>query len=100
MMADFQVVVVKECQAVGANELNKLVPYVGASSNTTVLVLCSRGAKCKSKELEKAVAANGGVVFESVKLRNVSEAIAGFVKEKELNIDAKRVSHAGRLCWL
>lgn len=89
MMADFQVVVVKECQAVGANELNKLVPYVGASSNTTVLVLCSRGAKCKSKELEKAVAANGGVVFESVKLRNVSEAIAGFVKEKELNIEPK-----------
>ena len=88
MMSDYQVVIVKECQSVTANDLNKLVPYMSSVSPTTVLVLCSRGAKCKSKELEKAVAAVG-VVFESAKLRNVSEAISGFVKEKGLNIEPK-----------
>lgn len=88
MMSDYQVVIVKECQSVTANDLNKLVPYMSSVSPTTVLVLCSRGAKCKSKELEKAVAAVG-VVFESAKLRNVSDAIAGFVKEKGLNIEPK-----------
>lgn len=88
MMADYQVVIVKECQSVTANDLGRLIPYVGSPSPTTVLVLCSRGSKCKSKELEKAVAASG-VVFESAKLRNVSDAIAGFVKEKGLNIEPK-----------
>ncbi|MCM1021200.1 MAG: DNA polymerase III subunit delta [Muribaculum sp.] len=88
MMADYQVVIVKECQSVTANDLNKLVPYMSSVSPSTVLVLCSRGAKCKSKELEKAVSA-AGIVFESAKLRNVSEAIAGFVKEKGLNIEPK-----------
>ncbi len=88
MMSDYQVVIVKECQSITANELNKLVPYMSSVSPTTVLVLCSRGAKCKSKELEKAVSATG-VVFESAKLRNVSDAIAEFVKEKGLNIEPK-----------
>lgn len=88
MMADYQLVIVKECQAVTANELNKLVPYMSSLSPATVLVLCSRGSKCKSKELEKAVSAVG-VVFESAKLRNVSDAISGFVKEKGLNIEPK-----------
>ena len=91
MMADRQIVVVKEAQSVQATYLNKLVPYLEHPSPTTVLVICSRGAACKSKELLGAVRKAGGVIFESKKLteRNIETAISGIVKELGLNIEAK-----------
>lgn len=94
MMADRQIVIVKEAQSVSADYLNKIAPYLNNPVATTVLVVCSRGALCKSKELTGAVRKVGGVIFESKKLteRNIEPAIAAIVKEKGLNIEAKSMA--------
>ncbi len=94
MMADFQLVILKEAQSVGANFLNALKKYVEAPSPTTILVIACRGAKAKSKDLTTAVKTGGGVIFESVKLndRSIGAAIRDFIKEKGLNIEPKALA--------
>ena len=59
MMADRQVVIVKEAQAVSADRINKLYRYVSSPVNTTVLVICFRGVQAKGKELLAAVRSKG-----------------------------------------
>lgn len=90
MMADRQVVIVKEAQAIPAAKLNQLHRYVSAPSETTVLVICCRGAQAKGKELLAAVKTNG-VNFESKKLTdyNAPAVIAEFIKAKGLKADQK-----------
>lgn len=94
MMADYQVVLVKEAQSVTANWLKALKPYVENLSASTVLVIASRGAACKSTELTRAIQKAGGVVFESKKLKDtaLAGAIADFVKSKGLSVDPKALS--------
>lgn len=90
MMADRQVVIVKEAQAIPAAKLNQLHRYVSAPSATTILVICCRGAQAKGKELLAAVKTNG-VNFESKKLTdyNAPAVIAEFIKAKGLKADQK-----------
>ena len=90
MMAERQVVILKEAQAIPANELNKLHTYAANPSPTTVLVICCRGEKAKGKDLISAVKKNG-IVFESAKLREnaVPTVLAGIVKDKGMNIEPK-----------
>ena len=94
MMADRQVVIVKEAQNVSANWFKPLKSYVENASPTTVLVVACRGAACKSGEFVKAVQKAGGTVFESKKLKDsaLSGAIADFVKVKGLTVDPKALS--------
>lgn len=94
MMAERQMVIVKEAQSVSADYLNKISPYLASPSPTTVLVICSRGALCKSKDLTAAVRKAGGVIFESKKLtdRSIEPAITAIVKETGLNIEAKSLA--------
>lgn len=93
MMADRQVVILKEAQAMRADQLDKLARYVGAPTESTVLVICFRGAAAKGKEL-MAQAKLHGVIFESKKLtdRTVGPAIAELVKERGLKIEPKGVA--------
>lgn len=90
MMADRQVVILKEAQAVPATKLNQLHRYVAQPAPTTILVICCRGAQAKGKELLAAVRANG-VNFESKKLSDsTAPAVIGeFIKAKGLNADQK-----------
>lgn len=90
MMSDRQVVIVKEAQAIRADQLNKLHHYVSQPTPTTVLVISCRGAVAKGKELLAAVKKNG-VIFESKKLneRNIIPAISDLIAEKRLNVDNK-----------
>lgn len=90
VMSDRQVVIVKEAQAIPANELNKLHTYVSSPSPTTVLVICCRGDKAKGKDLIDAVKKNG-VLFESAKLRDsaVPSVLSGIVKSKGMHIEPK-----------
>lgn len=90
MMAERQVVILKEAQAVPAARLNQLHRYVANPSPATVLVICCRGAQAKGKELLAAVRANG-VNFESKKLSeyNAPAVISEFIKAKGLTADAK-----------
>ncbi|MCM1354896.1 MAG: DNA polymerase III subunit delta [Staphylococcus sp.] len=93
MMAERQVVIVKEAQAIRADQLNKLHSYVSKPNPTTVLVISCRGAQAKGKDLLAAVKKNG-VIFESKRLseRNVLPVISDLIKEKNLNVDAKALS--------
>lgn len=67
MMADKQVVVVKEAQHL-SRTIENLTPYVENPQPTTVLVLCYKYNKLdKRKKLHKTIKKNG-VLFESKKL--------------------------------
>ncbi|MCM1521338.1 MAG: DNA polymerase III subunit delta [Muribaculaceae bacterium] len=90
MMADRQVVILKECQAIRADQLNKLHHYASRPNESTIFVICSRGALVKGKELNAAVKKNG-VIFTSNKFKEnqIGPAIAAIVKEKGLNIEPK-----------
>lgn len=93
IMADRQVVIVKEAQAIRSDTLNKLHHYASRPNPTTILVICSRGATAKGKDLLAAVKKNG-VIFTSQKLkdRDIIPAIGELVKEKKLNIEPKALS--------
>lgn len=93
MMAERQVVIVKETQAVRADSLNKLYNYAEHPNPSTVLVIACRGDKAKGKELLAAVKKNG-VIFESKKVteRNLLPIISELIQEKGLSVDAKALS--------
>lgn len=91
MMSEYEVVIVKEVQAANANFINGLKAYFAEPTSTTILVVASRGAQVKGKDITTAINTGGGVVFESKKLTsyNIEPAISSIVKEKQLNIEPK-----------
>lgn len=91
MMAERQVVLIKEAQATDARELAKLAPYVATPVETTVLVIACRGAQIKGKELLAAAKKSGAVVFESKKVReqNAPAYIGNYIRSKGLTADPK-----------
>lgn len=91
MMADRQIVIVKEAQAIPAAKLNKLHTYIADPVATTVLVICSRGAAIKGKDIMAAAKKGGAVVFESPKIKewNIVTYINAYIKEKGLSTDDK-----------
>lgn len=91
MMADHQVVILKEAQAMRADRLEKLAPYVLNPVATTIFVICFRGEKAKGKDLLAAVRKSGAVVCESPKIRdyNLLPFIEKFMREKGLSADPK-----------
>ncbi len=93
MMSEYQVVIVKEAQAIRADVLNKLHNYVSNPTPTTILVIVCRGAQAKGKDLLAAVKKNG-VIFESKKLneRNIIPVISDLIQEKGLNVETKALS--------
>lgn len=93
MMAERQVVIVKEAQTMRADALNKLHSYVSRPNPSTVLVISCRGEQAKGKDFLAAVRKNG-VVFESKRLReqHVIPVISDLIAEKGLNVDQKSLS--------
>lgn len=94
MMAERQVVIVKEAQAVPVAWFNKLLPYLESPVATTVLVIIARGASVKSATLNKSLAKGRAVVFESKRLAPaaVTNTIREFIKERGLTIDDKALA--------
>lgn len=90
MMAERQMVILKEAQAVSANEINRLHKYVQNPSPTTVFVICFRGDKAKGKDL-LAAAKTKATVFESKKVAEYSivPIIAKYIKDRGLNAEPK-----------
>ncbi|WP_298143611.1 DNA polymerase III subunit delta [Flavobacterium sp.] len=93
MMAERQVIIVKEAQAI-TGKLDKLEEYVANCTPTTVLVLCYKG---KDVDKRKALYKNfqkHGVVLESKKLKDaqVQTWIAKLLKSKGLQIEPKAVA--------
>ena len=91
MMADRQLVILKEAQSVSADQLDKLIPYCSNPSSATTLVICSRGAVVKSKKLLDAVTKHGGVAFESKKIYEdkLAPYISNYITERGLSVDPK-----------
>lgn len=94
MMAERQIVIVKEAQAVPVAWFNKLLPYLESPVATTVLVIIARGASVKSATLTKSLAKGRAVVFESKRLAPaaVTNTIREFIKERGLTIDDKALA--------
>lgn len=91
VMADRQVVILKEAQAVRADKIAKLAPYIANPVPSTILVICSRGAVLKGKDLSAAAKKGGAVVYESKKVgdHNIPAIAGSYIKEKGLNAEQK-----------
>jgi len=90
MMAEKQVVIVKEAQDL-SRQIEKLADYAENPQPTTVLVMCYKYKTIdKRKKLAKTVA-QVGCLFESKKLyeNQVSEWISGVLKGKGYQIETK-----------
>lgn len=93
MMAQRQMVIVKEAQSVRADSLNKLHFYAEQPVASTTLVIVSRGVKAKGKDLIAAVKKNG-VIFESMRARDreLPGVISDIIRRKGLSVDPKALS--------
>lgn len=91
MMSEYQVVILKEAQAIRADQLNRLHLYASQPSPTTILVICCRGAVAKAKNLIDEIKKNNGVVFlsEKIKEKNALNFISSYIKLKKLNAEHK-----------
>lgn len=91
MMADRQIVILKECQSARADQLDKLAKYILEPSPQTVLVICARGEKAKGRAMLDAVKKSGAVVFESKKIAdyNLPQYIQQFINSRGLNVQPK-----------
>lgn len=93
MLAERQVIIVREAQNVKGDFIDKLAPYAANPTKSTILVVASRGEKLKGKDFIKAVKANG-VLYESSKVwpSEVPALAAKYIKDKGLNVDEKSVA--------
>lgn len=89
MMADYQVVIVKEAQNLKSTEPLEL--YLKHPQKQTILVMCHKnGTLDRRKSLAKAVAA-AGILFESKRMRDreLPGFITQYLKNKKASIDPK-----------
>ena len=90
MMAERQVVIVKEAQNI--KQTDALEKYMKKPMATTVLVFCHKNGKIdgRKREYVKAIQ-QAGVLFESNKLRDrdLPAFIERYLKSKEVSIDPK-----------
>lgn len=94
MFSDFQVVILKEAQAVRATDLNVLVKYVSNPSPSTIFVVAGRGDKLKGDFMSAAKKSDHVTIFEPKKLydSDMPAYIINFVKERGLSIDDKALN--------
>ena len=90
MMAERQVVIVKEAQNI--KQTDSLEKYMKQPLASTVLVMCHKNGKIdgRKREYVKAIQ-QAGVLFESAKLRerDLPAFIERYLKQKEVGIDPK-----------
>lgn len=91
MMSDRLVVIIKECQAARADQLDKLARYVANPSPDTVLCIVFRGETAKGKELLSAAKKSKAVIFESKKIydNQIGPFISKLIEERRLTVDPK-----------
>lgn len=91
MMSEYQVVILREMQAVRTDIIDKLTICASKPNPTTVLVVCYRADKPKGATFLAAARKSGAVMFESKRLRegNADAVMEKIIKEKGLNIERK-----------
>lgn len=89
MMAEFQVIIVKEAQNI--RSLEALERYLKKPVKSTILVWCHKNGKIDTRKKVIGLAQAMGVVFESKKLRDyqLPEFIQNYLKSKKATIDLK-----------
>lgn len=89
MMAEYQVIIVKEAQNV--RSLEALEKYLKNPVKSTILVWCHKNGKIDARKKAIGLAQAVGVVFESKKLRDyqLPDFIQGYLKKKNVSIDPK-----------
>ncbi len=89
MMADRQVVIVKEAQNIRGIE--DLESYVNNPLDSTLLVICYKYKTLDKRKSFAKTVAKKGVLFESEKLREykIPDWIAGYLKEKKYSASPK-----------
>ena len=89
MMAEYQVVIVKEAQNI--HSLEALEKYLKNPAKTTILVWCHKNGKIDARKKVMSLAEAHGVVFESKKLKEYQ--LAGFMQNylaaKKITIEPK-----------
>lgn len=102
MMAERQLVVVRELQAWRIDQVEKLEPYLAKPTPTTVLVLCYKHKKIDGRKgILKAAQKGGGAVLTSDKVRDdkVPEVLVSFAKNHKRRLGANEAqllaSHLG-----
>lgn len=91
VMSEYQVVILKEAQAIRADKLARFAPYIADPTPSTILAICCRGAAAKGKELTAALKKGGGVAFESKKIAdyNIPAYVGAYIRSKGLSADQK-----------
>jgi DNA polymerase-3 subunit delta len=90
MMAERQLIVVREAQTWRPDQWDKLEPYAKNPTPTTVLVICHKHKKIDGRKGFAKTAAKQGTVFVSDKLKDnqLPAWIQAYVKSKERSIGA------------
>ena len=91
MMAERQVVIVKEAQNI--HNWERIEKYIEKPQPTTVLVICHKNGSINAKKKVLTLAAACGVVFESKKKtdRELPVFIENYLKERATTIDSKSI---------
>ena len=89
MMSEYQVIVVKEAQAV--HNMEELVFYLQKPLKSTILVLCHKHGSLDKRKKLPAEIEKVGVLYESKKLKEAQlpAFIAAYIKQKGFDIDQK-----------
>ena len=89
MMAEYQVIIVKEAQNI--RSLEALEKYLKNPVKSTILVWCHKNGKIDARKKILGLAQSVGVVFESKKLRDyqLPDFIQNYLKPKKISIDPK-----------
>ncbi|MCH5216633.1 MAG: DNA polymerase III subunit delta [Muribaculaceae bacterium] len=93
MMAEHQVVIIREAQMMA--EIDLLKHYVEKPLESTILLICHKGGKIKAPETLKILkTSDSAIIFESKPLtdKNVEVEINAYAKEQGLTINPKAVS--------
>ena len=89
MMAEYQLIIVKEAQNI--RSLEALEKYLKNPVKSTILVWCHKNGKIDARKKVLGLAQSVGVVFESKKLRDyqLPDFIQNYLKPKKISIDPK-----------
>lgn len=89
MMAEFQVVIVKEAQNI--KMLEPLEKYLKSPVKSTILVWCHKNGSIDKRKKVVSLAESAGVVFESKRLRDyeLPRFIEAYLKQRQASIDQK-----------
>ena len=94
MMSDYQVVILKEAQAVRATDLNVLIKYISNPSPSTIFVVAARGGLLKGDFASAAKKSDNVTYFEPKKIydNDLPGYITSFINSRGLNVQPKALS--------